>query len=330
MKKNIFVVAIFLLFSRLAFAAPVAKLPFAAGEQFVVSNGYNAPPMHIKKDSYAIDFTQNKCDAYGKYALAAMPGTVLFVTESGYNGGYGIEVLVRDVRGVIERYAHMIPGSVPIKEGDAVVQGTIVGEIGNTGLVLGTECSVHPGTHIHLAMYTQDADGNFLAYDPEPLSGYKTIAVGNWYFSDNSLAATKGNLATLVTVLENFFVSGRSIVLSSSTENIVPPVAEKTEKEISQATSLLPVPFIAPSVAIDSSITVPVPTPLPSAISSTPSVSPPAPQLFFGGGGGGSGGSGSISVATPIVDTSTLPTSTSSTTSSSLDDPLDDSISACE
>src|SRR5579863_9590405 len=70
------------------------KLPYAKGQRFIVAQGYDTPPTHIKKDAYALDFTQLGCDAYGKAAVAIAPGTVMFMSEKGYNGGYGTEVIL--------------------------------------------------------------------------------------------------------------------------------------------------------------------------------------------------------------------------------------------
>ena len=69
-------VALVELTSDLAHAANIAsaKLPYAKGQSFIVTQGYDTPPTHIKKDLYALDFTQNGCDAYGKAAVAAAPG----------------------------------------------------------------------------------------------------------------------------------------------------------------------------------------------------------------------------------------------------------------
>lgn len=150
----------------LASAADIPKLPYAEGERFVVTTGYNTPPTHIKKDSYAIDLSQGGCDAYGKPAVAAFGGTAWVVQEAGYNGGYGTQLLILAAGKIVARYAHLIPGSIPVGQGDAVQQGTIVGEIGNTGLVAGNACQAHPGTHIHFAMDTENADGSFAAKDP--------------------------------------------------------------------------------------------------------------------------------------------------------------------
>jgi len=187
------------LFAAAAFMAAMAiKLPYEAGQSFVVVQGYNSPPTHIKKDLYAIDFSQDGCDAYGKLAVAAGGGTVMLAQESGYNGGYGTQVLVKNDSNIVARYAHMIPGTIPVAEGAAVVQGEPLGEIGNTGLVAGAACPTHPGTHIHFAMYGENADGSFSPFLPEPISNYVGITEGKWYLSDNAIAITSVSGATAI------------------------------------------------------------------------------------------------------------------------------------
>ncbi len=178
-----------------------AKLPYEKGESFVVTQGYHSPPTHVNKDDFAIDFTQDGCDAYAKPAVAAVPGKAWIVEDAGYDGGYGTQLLILGDHNVVTRYAHLIPGSVSVKAGDEVAQGTPVGLIGNSGLVVGTACNVHPGTHIHFAMDIKNADGSFTAINSEPISGYSNIREGMWYLSDNTApadVAKSGSLGAMV------------------------------------------------------------------------------------------------------------------------------------
>jgi hypothetical protein len=169
-----------------ASGALVAKLPYAKGQNFIITQGYNTPPTHIKKDSYALDFTQNGCNAYGKAVVAAASGTVMFASQEGYDGGYGTELIIDHGNNIVSRYAHMIPDSITVAAtGTAIRQGQTVGLLGDTGLVAGAACVAHPGTHLHFAMDTVNADGTFSAYDSEPISGYTNMVAGKWYLSDN-------------------------------------------------------------------------------------------------------------------------------------------------
>ncbi len=328
-----------MIFFPTARAAENMKLPYAAGERFVVSTGYDSPPTHIKKDSYAIDFTQNGCDAYGKPAVAAFSGTAWIVDEDGYNGGYGTQLLVLSEGNIVTRYAHMVPGSIPLRDGDEVPQGTVVGEIGDTGLVAGNACGDHPGTHIHFAVYTENADGSFSAKDPEPISGYSDITEEQWYVSDNALAATKENLATLIEILESllggqtsqinnesqktdtsFAVSSSSAVASerSSTVSSSSPRGSSAVPEVS---------FSASSID-SSSVKLPLLATGNPATNSASSEVSVAPILFSGGGGNGPTifpilGETSSGVAASLA-------SIAAATSSVLDDPTDDVVAACQ
>jgi murein DD-endopeptidase MepM/ murein hydrolase activator NlpD len=183
-----------------AAAQPSFKLPFEKGERFIVAQGYNTPPTHINKDFYALDFTQNGCSAYGKKAFAATSGKVMLAQGSGYNGGYGSQVLVTSSdASVVSRYAHLIPGSVTVGNGDWVAQGEPLGEIGDTGLVAGFACGAHPGTHLHFAVYREASNGSFTSELAEPISGYSHLEEGKWYLSDNEIAlASVPGLAAVV------------------------------------------------------------------------------------------------------------------------------------
>ena len=184
---TIFISLAFVPLIRRAHAADaVPKLPYPAGERFFLVQGYDTPPTHIKKDAYALDFTQIGCDAYGKAIAAAASGTVMFLSQRGYNGGYGTEVIVDHGSGIVSRYAHMVPDSIVIGPSAPVRRGEIVGRIGNTGLVSGAACADHPGTHLHFAMDTVRSDGTFVAYDPGAISGYSVVSAGQWYLSDNA------------------------------------------------------------------------------------------------------------------------------------------------
>jgi murein DD-endopeptidase MepM/ murein hydrolase activator NlpD len=244
-------------FARASGVGEVMRLPYVAGEQFVVVQGYNELPTHIQKDSYAIDFSQNGCDAYGKAAVAVSSGKVLLAQEGGYNGGYGAQVLLEDNAGtVISRYAHLIPGTIPVANGNVVLRGETLGGIGNTGLVMGTACLQHPGTHLHFAMYDANADGSFVAHLAEPISGYTNITDGRWYLSDNSWDDN----------------SSAELVAPSSDESFAPQVlGASTTTIILVSTSSLPASTSSGIIYGGVSVS-------PPSLPSPPPPAPPSPQ----------------------------------------------------
>jgi hypothetical protein len=209
-------------------ASPITKLPYSAGQSFIVTQGYNLPPTHIKKDLYALDFTQNGCDAYGKAVVAVASGTVMFASEEGYNGGYGTELIVDHGNHIVSRYAHMVPDSLTVATNGAVIrQGQTLGLLGDTGLVVGAACVAHPGSHLHFAMDTVNADGVFSAYDPEPISGYTDMTVGKWYLSDNSdndadTVAVPSTTTALPIINLPIIVATATPVIASSVAPVVP------------------------------------------------------------------------------------------------------------
>jgi hypothetical protein len=323
MRQIFYIIAILVIVPRFALATESVRLPYAAGERFIVTTGYNTPPTHIKKDSYAIDFAQNGCDAYGKPAVAAFSGTAWVVEESGYNGGYGTELLILTGGNLVARYAHLIPGSIPVDPGDAIPQGTIIGEVGDTGLVAGTACAEHPGTHIHFAMDTENADGSFAAKDPEPISNYTGVTAGTWYVSDNALAATKGNLASLLEILSSLMKSGATMVSPSNPTK--PTAALESKPTLPAIPTSLPAPISVPAIAASSSQT--------SSSRNIPNSSPTViTRTTFSGANvssdGGFGPVGGVSVlsASPAASA----TAVVSSVAPFPDDFSDDTVSGCE
>jgi hypothetical protein len=316
-----------------AFGAENVKLPYAAGERFIVTAGYDTPPTHVDKDSYAIDLTQDGCSAYAKPALAALSGTAWVVEESGYNGGYGTQLLVMSRDNVVERYAHLVPGSISVDEGGAILQGMIVGEIGDTGLVAGIACAEHPGTHIHFAMDTKNADGSFVARDPEPISGYTDIAAGRWYVSDNIPVAVTGSLADLIEILKGLIGGGATkaqpeassvVQLSAQSTGLSAPEPQRVLSTISGAS--LP----ATSVSLPKNSTS---QPAVGVSGGAPSIEAATSSIPLAQPGGGSNPSVGVSATTlPALVSMPVSGAPSAVTSveSPTDDPSDDTVEACE
>ncbi len=272
--------------------AGTVKLPYAKGERFVVTQGYAALPTHIKKDAYALDFAQGGCDAYGKEVVAAAPGVAMFVGEEGYNGGYGTELIIDHGDALVSRYAHMIPGSITVSAGEAIRPGETVGLLGNSGLTAGAACAGHPGTHLHFAMDTIAADGNYHARNPEPISGYTGIKEGESYWSDNG--PDSGEVAGFHDAVSAGAMAGGE-VLGVSTEAPLPaeapappaaslPIVASVSEQTPEFLPAPPPPPSAPSVpALPSggvSIVAIVPAPVPA-----PAAEPVSPPEENGNGG---------------------------------------------
>lgn len=169
-------------------ASSIFKLPYEYGEKFYLIQGYDAGRTHKELNLYALDFTKDGCEAYGKNTVATNSGVVLEVMQSGYNRGAGTYVIIDHGEGIYSKYLHLIKDSVVVSVGENVVQSNVIGKIGNTGDVEGIACPEHGGTHLHFAMVIKDNTGKFTPYKPEPISGYTNLLAGNWYTSDNHLA----------------------------------------------------------------------------------------------------------------------------------------------
>lgn len=78
--------------------------------------------------------------SYGSPVLAANSGTVI---QAGWNGGYGISVMISHSDGITTLYGHMSDWNVTA--GQTVSQGDIIGWCGSTGN--------STGAHIHYTMY---------------------------------------------------------------------------------------------------------------------------------------------------------------------------------
>lgn len=75
----------------------------------------------------------------GTNVLASASGRVLIARGSGYNGGYGSMVIIDHGNGVQTLYSHL--SSVGVSTGQNVVQGQVIGGVGNTGK--------STGNHLH-------------------------------------------------------------------------------------------------------------------------------------------------------------------------------------
>ena len=113
--------------------------------------GYRICPFHGEEYHNGADIGA----PYGSPVLAPKSGTVI---QAGWNGGYGISVMIKHNDGIITLFGHMCDRNV--SEGQQVVQGQVIGWCGSTGN--------SDGPHIHYTMYKNGA-----AIDPLPyLPGY--------------------------------------------------------------------------------------------------------------------------------------------------------------
>ena len=75
----------------------------------------------------------------GTPVVASASGDVIVSRDSGWNGGYGDYLVIKHTNGTQTLYAHM--NGVIVGSGARVVQGQVIGYVGNTGK--------STGPHVH-------------------------------------------------------------------------------------------------------------------------------------------------------------------------------------
>lgn len=162
-------------------------LPFKSGEYWLLTQGYGSNDSEYRgshkdygfsygNDTYALDFTQYGCEAYGKAVTPMDSGVVIQVGVENGSGdqGYGNNVLVEHPDGRVSRYGHL--SELWVSLGDELDTNDTLGLVGNTGYTVGTACPSYPGTHLHVALYQENE-----ATIPEPLSGQVNMQEYCWY-----------------------------------------------------------------------------------------------------------------------------------------------------
>ena len=71
--------------------------------------------------------------------MASADGTVLIARTGGWNGGYGLYVVITHANNTQTLYAHL--SSLAVLAGDLVTQGETIGTLGSTGNSTG--CHIH-------------------------------------------------------------------------------------------------------------------------------------------------------------------------------------------
>ena len=119
---------------------PGYRLPFAAGQELRIEQGWNSTFSHNGKNAYAYDIGM----PLGTDVLAAAAGLVAF-THDGETACGGKELLkkanyvtIYHADGSATLYAHL--SSVEVKVGEIVAAGQVIGKSGNTGY---SQCLPH-------------------------------------------------------------------------------------------------------------------------------------------------------------------------------------------
>ncbi|MBC31463.1 MAG: metalloendopeptidase [Muricauda sp.] len=140
------------------------NLPYPVDKGYVVGLSHCSGSYHSAglPDQFAVDFNM----PIGEKIVASRGGSVVYVEESGFDGGFPNNVVVvQHVDGTHAIYAHLTNQGAAVKVGDRVAKGGIIGYSGNTGL------AGYP--HLHFVV-----TGNKLAYPYKslPVNFKNTIA----------------------------------------------------------------------------------------------------------------------------------------------------------
>ncbi len=118
-----------------------SKLP-SSPKSSTSAAGYYIKPIPCDKtqgkhDRYAVDLS---CHTSGTSIRAAADGIVIFA-KYGWNGAFGNLMIIAHPNGTQTFYAHILPGSFKVSQGQHVSQGQVIAQVGNTGR--------STGAHLH-------------------------------------------------------------------------------------------------------------------------------------------------------------------------------------
>ena len=126
----------------------VYRLPYAKGDNHIVSQGYNGKFTHKGHSQYAIDFAM----PVGTKIYSAREGIVIKIKEDSNKGGasrefskYGNFITIEHSDNTMGTYYHLKKGGVVVKVGQRVNKGDFIGYSGNTGY--------SSGPHLHFAIF---------------------------------------------------------------------------------------------------------------------------------------------------------------------------------
>ena len=149
------------------------RLPFPRGEEWRVSQGtHNPSGSHQGYAVFAWDFVRSGSGSEGKPFLSCAPGQVTALNETQPSGTSAVNfVTVQQAPEEFCDYIHLKKDSVPVKPGDDVGFGTLLGAVSNTG--------ADSGAHLHLAV-TTNGEEHARGSDFEPFFFTIPVAFSNY------------------------------------------------------------------------------------------------------------------------------------------------------
>lgn len=154
-------------------------LPFAAGKEYEVSQGYNGSQSHQGKN--ALDFDMPE----GTIITAVRAGTVVELVEKHDQGcsqeyceAFDNYIIIYHEDNTLAKYSHLRQNGVLVELGDTVTAGQPIGESGATGWA--------KGPHLHFSVFLAGYEEpktlktRFRLRANRPDKGYK-VKEGKWY-----------------------------------------------------------------------------------------------------------------------------------------------------
>lgn len=121
-------------------------LPYARGESYLLTQGFNGSHTHKDGSAYALDFKMDE----GTRVHAMREGIVVALeqkqTEHGYSPDFADKsnhIIIQHDDGTMAMYGHLKPNGVKVRLGQKVYKHAFIGLSGNTGYSSGPHLHVH-------------------------------------------------------------------------------------------------------------------------------------------------------------------------------------------
>lgn len=139
-------------------------LPYPIGSGFRIGLSHCSGSLHSVglPDMFAVDFDMG----IGEQVTAARSGTVVFIEQSGLDGGFPNNmVILQHQDGTFGIYMHLTHQGAAVSMGESVPQGALIGYSGNTGP------AGYPNLH-----FVVSTDGYVYPYQSIPINFRNTVA----------------------------------------------------------------------------------------------------------------------------------------------------------